>query len=889
MLLGQPVDFAGRTVAGAEISKLIRDGVAAGTAAPALTLYRARIDGDIALDLLGEDCRTIRIQILDCRFTGGFRSRGALWRALMIVRSELQTIDIAKATIEGDLVLELLSCAGPLAASGCRIGGNLSLHDSSFADAGSDWAVDLSDATIGGAFDGRGVTSLGELRARRIQIESGLGLDGAIFDDSGSTPAIAIDLAAATIGGDARLCLGSRRFEAKGTIVLSSAALRGLTMKAASLDGLGAPAIVAEQARIAETVDLSGIPGVDGVPFEAKGPLRFGASTIGRQVQIMEVRIEAPGKAIIFHGASIGGDLVMGFEGYSTAITGDIDADAAIIGGSVRCTALELGEETALSFQRGKVAEEIALYAIGASAPIHLTSSEAAQISLQNINIVRTAMPERTPGMPADFAHAEDALLDLNHVRVAGSVRLECVRLEGGDLRMAEAQIGSSVQMVMVRVVPHARLAFLGQTMSVGGGLTVGGSEDNACVFAGDVHLLGARFGRELTFVDTQVGSEERQATLVLAGVVADTLTLLRTEVRGSTNFLGCRIERDLALNSSRFFCAGATAIDLRRARIAGKLQFVTTTNAEPLNCELDGHVVATGASVGFLGWHRVRLAANSILDLGDIAVERQVEAGPLEGEEPCRLNLGGTSTPLLVDTIGEESDGWGAGSIALGLDNFRYDWLANPSGGGSDEPNLIHAKRRMWLDRRQDRSSARAGRHLAEVLRGQGLFEASRLVLLDAFVTEGENRPTLAGRGLSRLFGLTFGHGLSGIHAAITLFLLWLTGAAGLTLLDDRGDLVAAPNPASVATPCPPDFDPLLTSADLMIPIVELGYDKTCVVRPPREADSASGWIVEGWRLAGTTSAERAGLVVFQLVGWIALSLAIATWSGLFRRGGRQ
>ena len=97
------------------------------------------------------------------------------------------------------------------------------------------------------------------------------------------------------------------------------------------------------------------------------------------------------------------------------------------------------------------------------------------------------------------------------------------------------------------------------------------------------------------------------------------------------------------------------------------------------------------------------------------------------------------------------------------------------------------------------------------------------------------------------------------------------------------------SPTDTRADAPCASGFDPLLASADLMIPIVDLGHEKTCVVGKAPGARAASGTLVGDWRVFGDVETYRALLVAFQLFGWIVLSLAIVTWSGLFRRAGRD
>ena len=888
---GMPVDWAGGKVPGAQISAALRSAMASGQAASAVSIVNAEIIGDLTFDAVGDEGRPTRLQILNCRIAGGFRSRGSRWRNLMIARSSLEFVDLSRSAVEGDIILEVVECRTWLALDGCRVGGMLSLHESRFDDGDRMEAINLSSTEIGGEIDARDLWTSGEFKAQRVTVGADLRLDGANLDDSHSEPATALDLHGAQIGGQARLCQGTERFQAAGTIVFASAKLGSLTMKAARIDGRGRPALVGDQLVVKETLDLSGLSNDDGSQFEASGAVRLGSSVVGRQVQIYDAAISAPEPALILHGASIGGDLMIGYEGCTTAILGGIAADLCKVEGIVRCAMLELrGPQSALSLRQARIAQQIALYDLVADGPVKLDNIEAAAISVQGLRCTRSAPVQRSEDVPESYAHADDALLDLTFANIRSDLRLEQVTIEGGDIRMNGTRVGSAIQVGMISVRPDAKLALLGQALEVGSGFIIEGSAERPASFAGEVRLVGARIGGDLTLVRVNVGTADAPADLILTTISADQVTFVHSEIHGSLNGANCRVQGDVQLNSSRFLNPGKVAIDLRRVRVGGKLQLAAATYAEPVSCEVHGLVTADAANVGSLAWYHLKLKANSRLEFTNIAVERQLEAGRLDAEEPSRIDLGGTATPLLADIIDDAEDGWGAGRAGLGLDNFSYARLKTPSGKDGDDPPTIRRWRRVWLARRYDPRSPRPGRQLARVLKDQGLFEASRLTLIDAFAAEGRLRPTPIGRSWSWLFGALFGHGLSGRAAAATLVALWLAGALGLSYLDDRGLLVANASTEARQVQCPKAFDPLLTSADLMIPIVDLGYEKTCVVGSGDGVPGlGAGRSIRGWRLFGELAFYRAALVVFQIAGWIVLSLAIATWSGLFKRGGRD
>jgi len=824
---------------------------------------------------------------MKCHWKGGLRARGSSWGALLVIDTSLNFVDLNQASIDGSLVLELLRCSGWLALGGAKVAADLSLSGSRFEDADRDCAVDLTGSMVAGEIHARDLHTKGELRADHARIGSDFKLAGATLDDSHSTPAVALNLADAHVGGQVALTRGERRFEARGLIVLAAAELGSFVAKASLLDGRGRPAILGDQVTVRHLIDLSGLTAEAGEPFEAVGAVQLSSGRIGGQIQIYDASIEADQYALNVHGTSIGGDLQLGFQGTTTTIGDGVKADTASIGGALRCEALNLrSSDAALSLRQARVGKDIALYDVKARGSLRFDDTEAGCANIQGCTLTRFDAVARQEGMPDNYAHGDDTLLDFTFATLRSDLRLERVSVERGDIRLNGARIGTTVQLIIVKVTPEAKHALLAQDAKVEGGFQIAGAEGEPSTFAGHVVLMGAHFGN-LSFAGVHVGSSDKPADVLLTGASAESIIVQDCEFHGSINAIACRVTRDLQLNSSRFLNPGNAAIDLRRAEVGGELQFGTARNADPIRCEIEGLATAAGAQVGALSWRRVRLLPNTKLDLTNISVKRQMEVSDLIGEEPSQLDLGGTTTPLLIDKIDEDQDSWGAGKIRLGLDNFRYDRLESPSGSASDEASVVRRRRMIWLARRYDDRSARPGRHLARVLREQGLFEASRLTMLDAFAAEGRDKPSWLQRCASRTFGLLFGYGLSGRRALITLLSLWLIGAVGLIGLDDRHMLVSGSS--ADHKPCPQIFDPGLAAADLMIPIVDFGQERICVVGAAPGAKPREGFEVAGWRLFDEEAAERTGIVLFEVIGWVILSLAIATWSGLFRRGGRE
>ena len=886
MLEGKAPDWKGRQVSGRDLGAALQSAIETGSGAPVISIVNARIRGDLPLQCVGNESQRRRLQITGCRISGAINAQQSHWRGVIVARTSLASVNFLQATVEHDLILELLECRAWLNLQGVKVGGDVSLSGTTCAEGDRSEAIDLSGAVIGGDFGARDLRCRGEFHADRVRLGGDFDLSGATLDDSGSSPAIALNLATARIDGRVQLTPGEKRFEAKGIVVLNGATIGALLARSARLDGCGATAIAGDQLEVRHTLDLTGDPG--GLPIEAQGSLLFNAATINRQFQFSHASVAAPASALSLYGTVIGGDCVIGFRGGTTRIDGGLRADLARIGGSFRSEGVQLrSTDCALSLTQAVLGQDIAIHGLQSSGSLRFGRSQFTSFNLEDARIARLGDVSRSSNVPDNYAHAEDALLDLSFATIRDDVRFEAVTVEGGDVRMNGTKVGSTVQLIMTSIRAKQKHSLLAQGLVVEGGLHISGSRDVPARFEGDVYLLGARLG-DLAMGHVQIGRPDRTSDCILTAITATMINISDSTVHGSVNAISTRVERDFEVNSSRLLNPGGNAFDGRRVRVGGKLHFATGRRADPLSCEIHGTATANSATVGVLAWHRVRLKPDSQLDLTSIVVERQVDAGPLVGEEPSQINLRGTTAPLLNDALDHDEDSWGAGKVRLGLDDFTYARLGAPSGRGTDDPAVTRLWRKRWLARRFDPQSPRPGRHLAQVLRNQGMTEASRLALMDAFSAEGRARRTYAENFACWVAGLAFGHLLSGRRAAITLIALWLAGAWGLAELRDR-HLLVSPTETRADAPCASAFDPLLASADLMIPIVDLGHEKTCVVGKAPGNRAEAGIRVGQWRVFGDVEKYRALLVAFQLFGWIVLSLAIVTWSGLFRRAGRD
>ncbi len=885
---GGEVDWRGATIPAAQVAETIRSATAPRRT---LTFRNARIDGDLQLDGMGDAEELLRLQFLGSVIEGDFRARDARWRQLVFAECQVHCIDLPCNQFEGNLVVELTRCSGWLELRSSRIGRDLALNGSHFARGDRDAAVTFSDTVIGDNLSARDLRALGSVKGRGVRVGSDISFDGAQIDGRGNGEPLALDLSRASAVGRVRLCQGnSGRFTAQGRIQLNNAIIGELDCKAALFDGAGQPALIGDQLEVRGHADLSGLSERDGSPFEAIGEVRLSAATIMQQLQIHDARFSAEANALSMVGTRLGADVLIGHPATSTQFSGTLYADDLRVAGRLIVHGLEAqASNTAISLRQCRIDGEVVLYDVTATAPIRFDNSHANGIALEGVRITQARPATNREGFPEHYAHPEDCLLDLSFIRLPSDLRLEAVHLQGGDLRISAGRIEGGFQMSRTSIRDVAALALIAQGAEFGTGVQIAGSPDEVSLMEGEIHFLGATVRGNITLAHVTIGTAEVPAALTLhAAQVASGFTLINCTVHGAIRASAAKLGGDFFVHSSVLLHPEDTVCDLRGVAIGGKLQFATAVRAEPIACRINGQVVADNGEAAMLGWERVALADKSLLAFTNMRIARQIEAGVLIAEGGGGLDLSGTSVPLLADRIDDEEDSWGAGKLKLGLDNFAYDRLERPSGRSGDAPREIRTWRSKWLARRHDPGSARPARHLATVLRHHGLFEAARRVLVDAFAAEGQMRPTWMGRLLSEQFGMWFGHGLSGARAFVTLMIVWGLGTQIVTNFYEH-DFMIADESGKRAVSCGNRIDPAIYAADAMLPVLDLGEENKCRIGQGPEAKPKAGWEVGGWEVFGEVALARFWWALYCVLGWTVVSLAIATWSGLFRRGGRE
>lgn len=893
---GDEFDWKRSVITGDKLSEIVRDNYNRSDRPISLAISNGIIDGNIYLDGVGTVGSPMALKLIDCEIRGGFRAWASTWHQLAICKSSINWIDIPRSKFTGDLLLADLKCNAWLEMRGADIAGALDLNGSSFQNNDRECAVELSETRIGLSLRAIRLCAAGPVYGQRLQVGGTLYLDGAHI---AVPPNIytAVDLSRARIGGEIRLCsIPDRRFETSGAIILLSAEIGALTLRGSKLVGRNDVSFVGDNILVRETIDIGGLSNEGYLPFSSTGGMRFIAAQIGGQLQLYDAILEASNvPALDFSSSRICRDVIFGKQDTKLKVSGQIAANSTTIDGRVIMSRTAV-EAKALSFSmnEARISGEVALYESVLKGAVSLDKLWASGISIEDLLIERTSPEPNLDNLPQAYAHPEDALLDFNFAQLVKDVHIDRLVVRGGNVRFIGAKVLGGMQLSRLDV-RSPRLALIGQSAQITNGLQISGAKDTPAIIDGDLSFMGMKIDGDITFVDMHLGNPEKPISLNFCNSRIDgRLNFTRLILQGELNAAGCRFNQDFILNGVCINSPNRTAIDLRSSHITGVLHLASVgVSSSRVPAKLNGHMFADGADVGALEWHELHLSDGSRLELTNMRIGSKLHADLMIPDGGGLIDLTGSSVPELCDSLDDRRDGWGAGSLTLALDGFRYDRLSCPSGRISGTQHEIRQWRSAWLQRRIDTKSARSGRLLSRVLRDQGLFEASRLVLMDAFAAEGRASPSIIGRLVSKVWGAAFGFGLSGHRALLTIIVVWLLGVCGASYLQRNDLLVFPPQDLPKAKSCGASIDPFIFAADTMLPVLDLGEDKLCQIGPGPTAKPDAvkvSFIIKNttynfvpWRIYRLLEA------IYAVVGWIVVSLAIATLSGVFKRSGRE
>ncbi|WP_349877671.1 hypothetical protein ABIH81_26825 [Micromonospora sp. HUAS YX12] len=506
----------------------------------------------------------------------------------------------------------------------------------------------------------------------------------------------------------------------------------------------------------------------------------------------------------------------------------------------------------------------------------------------------------RLPGLIAGNAAVDGDLsltggmvtgtLDLGAVRVAGDVVLDALRVSvpggeavvadnavlGGRLSARAARFDGSVRLYQIRctgldvddAVFHApsRWALAAESVSIDGGFFARG-----CVFDGEVRMRHAKVSDALTFTGSTLRNPAAVALRLDRATLGGGLWLGdgATTV-GEVRAVSAHISRTLSLVAGVFEHPEEVAlrfdavtvegtIDGRRglqvrgafrledAVVSGpiRLEGATLDNrggdalaadglraGSLLNCcdgfTATGGIRLTGAQVGT----RLCFDGATLADGGKSVGCWRLQAGEIAMRWSATP---GGSVDLRHAHVGVLRDDPATWPMVLLLDGLTYDIL---------EPHPGVPERIGWLSRDPDGHHRQPYEQLATVLRGQGRGEDARRILLAR-----QRRDTRRARPGSRLWGYlqdaTVGYGYRPQRAAVIFAALLVVGAV----------LFGVHPPAPAEPAKAPQFNPLVYTLDLLLPILEFGQQSAFLPKGAYQWASYA-FIVAGVILATTIAA---------------------------------
>ena len=343
----------------------------------------------------------------------------------------------------------------------------------------------------------------------------------------------------------------------------------------------------------------------------------------------------------------------------------------------------------------------------------------------------------------------------------------------------------------------------------------------------GGISLFGGRIGGQLWLNGAEVSHSTGWAVnapmvTVGGGVYADGLT-----AKGGVNLFAANIGESIELTHSALIpyrhrslrapgshvlgnvalddaVQVAGTIDLSRAEINGALTICGATFSDADDTTIDLHRATIGT-----------------FDMTTLSAP------------PAALDLRGAS----IDTIEDEPDSW---PVRIAFSNLTYQALT---------PVLSADHRLAWLSRAYDGYHPQPYEHLAAAYRQFGHDDDERAVLLARHRLRRRNLRPLA-RCWGYLEDAAVGYGYRPARA-----LGWLVGLTALV-----ATLFYITPPLPVEPGKGPPFQPVAYALDLILPILDLGQEKSFVPVGATHwialASSLAGWLLATAVIAGITRA---------------------------------
>ena len=698
---------------------------------------------------------------------------------------------------EGSLFLdEDVIVTGEIRLAGARIDGSLYLKGKLINKKGR--ALEFSRISVLGDLMITSCVTLGGVSVRRAKIGGSFSCGASQFK---SLNGAALDLDGANVSGSIDL---TPRFFVAGEVRLVGAIIRGsLNCGGGRFDGCGGRAIYLPGAEISEHVLFrSG--------FHATGIVDLQGAKIGRGFVCSSGHFQNPnGVAISMSTSVIGGFVDLGLK---FKVEGEVRLNGLRLSGDLVCRGVIRNEgNIALAFSRARISGNV-LFGAGFKAygflQLQGTKVEG-DLSWSNSEIIN----KNGKGIDARGASVSGYLLLRGKTEVVGVCDWTGITV-GRDLECSNIAIRNGDVTAMNCA-----------------GSSVSGSVifKNDCVIEGGVRFNGAEIGGSFLVYASRFANPSKVA-----------LSMDRAKIGGSVHLRGgfyaagsvilnsARIGVNLDCSRSRFEAQNRTALCFELATIRGSVKltrgFSASGRVSMLGSAIEGDLLCLKAT--FENDHGIALLCSRSRVAGGFFFRSNVVSG--------EVNLGAMTTGSLHD----DEPSWGGARGKLTLDGFVYHRLLGRS--------PVDAEARIrWLDLQPpahvgDEFRPQPWEQIASVLRATGhTQEARALAIAKQHRLRRSGKIARGVRAFHRAYGLLVGYGYKPFRLLTVTAVVWLT-CAGIYWAGVNPTWYGATTPSlapvSSQSTLPTQanrfeedgyyhFDALVFSADILIPVVDLGY----------------------------------------------------------------
>jgi hypothetical protein len=524
---------------------------------------------------------------------------------------------------------------------------------------------------------------------------------------------------------------------------------------------------------------------------------------------------------------SFAGSRMPGFLASNVRVDGHLQMSRCTVSDGVRLSGAQItGGLLVTDAVLGGSASEWALYArrasIGGDLVLAGTRLEGG-LALTNARLGGTADLDRIRITAAPTERAMDA----DNLAVEAAFYCRHAEIQG-EVTLRHARVAAALSFSRSAVRNPGGVAFRASRATLEGGLYL----HDGFTAEGQVRVVSAQIVRTLRLDGASLRHPGEVALCADFVTIEGMLDGRRgLTVDGETSLLDATVSGPVHLEGAHLHNPGGAALTAHGMTCGGLLQLCEGFTA-------DGRVRLAGAKVG----SRVCFDRATVRAPGEIAVSCWRVETPELALRWARAPEG--AVDLRYATVSILRDDPGTWPSTLDLDGLRYDVL---------EPSGEADTRLPWLGRGPDGFRPQPYEQLATVYQALGDGAQSRTVLLAK-----QRRQSAVGAWYARVWGVlqdvAVGYGYRPLRAASWLLALLVVGSV----------LYAGADLAEVTPGQATDFQPIVYTLDLLLPIVDLGQERAFQPAGARQWLAylliAAGWLLATTIAAGLTRSLRRG-----------------------------